>query len=116
MILPYASPPLKPISQVTLQVSKGNFACSLTFQVINTDQPALLSTEASKALKVLTPQVEFNTTPLPSPSCGQLQHFPLFLHNTKPCLAGGKITLQYNSRIFFFFGRDIDPFKTNLAQ
>ncbi|KAK2552421.1 hypothetical protein P5673_026506, partial [Acropora cervicornis] len=56
VILPYASPPLKPISQVTLQVSKGNFACSLTFQVINTDQPALLSTEASKALKVLTPQ------------------------------------------------------------
>lgn len=112
MILPYASPSLKLISQVTLQVNKGN----LTFQVIYTDQLALLSTEASKALKVLTLHVDFNTSPLPSPSCGQLQYFPPFLYNTKPYLAGGKITLKYNSRNFFFLGRDIDLFKTNLAQ
>lgn len=71
MILHYASPPIKPVGQVTLKASKGSSTCNLTFQVINTDQPALLSTEASKALGVLTLNADFirkcstSNTPLP---------------------------------------------------
>ena len=53
VIIPYASPPIKPIGQITLIASKGNTTCNLTFQVIDTDQPALLSAEDSKALGVL---------------------------------------------------------------
>ena len=59
VILPYASPPIKPISQVTLQASKGKSTSNLTLQVINNDQPALLSTEASIALGALTLHVDF---------------------------------------------------------
>ncbi|RMX55270.1 hypothetical protein pdam_00021349 [Pocillopora damicornis] len=55
VILPYASPPIKPISQVTLQASKGKSTSNLTLQVINNDQPALLSTEASIALGNILP-------------------------------------------------------------
>ena len=40
VIIPYASPPIKPIGQITLKASKGNTTCNLTFQVIGTDQPA----------------------------------------------------------------------------
>ena len=47
-LLPYASPPIKPIGQVTLTASKGSSTCDLTFQIINTAQPALLSIEASQ--------------------------------------------------------------------
>jgi len=71
VILPYASPPIKPVGQDTLKASKGSNTCILTFQVINTDQPALLSTEASKAVGVLTLNADFirkcstSTTPLP---------------------------------------------------
>ena len=54
VITPYASPPIKPICQIILKAGKGNTTCDVTFQVINTDQPALLSTEDSKALGVLT--------------------------------------------------------------
>ena len=70
VILPYASPPMKPIGQVTLTTMRGSSAFDLTFQVINTDQPALLSIEASKTLGVLTLNADFirkcstNTTPL----------------------------------------------------
>ena len=59
VILPYASPPSKPIGQITVEVSKGNTTCNITFQVIDTDQPALLSTEASKTLGVLTLNADF---------------------------------------------------------
>ena len=59
VIIPYASPPIKPIGQITIEASKGNTTCNLTFQVIDTDQPALLSTEASKALGVLTLNADF---------------------------------------------------------
>ena len=47
---PYDIPPTRLIGQLTLQASKGQFTSNLTLQVIYTDQPALLSTEASKAL------------------------------------------------------------------
>ena len=69
--LPYASPRIKPVGQVTLKASKGSSTCNLTFQVINTDQPALLSSEASKALGVLTLNADFirkcstSNSPLP---------------------------------------------------
>ena len=75
VILPYASPPIKPVGQVTLKASKGSNICNLTFQVIDTDQPALLSTEASKTLGVLTLNADFirkcftSNTPL-SPMTG----------------------------------------------
>lgn len=59
VILTYASTPIKPIGQVTLQASKGSSASNITFQVINTDQPALLTAEAGKALCVLTLHVDF---------------------------------------------------------
>ena len=59
VILPYASPPIKPISQVTLQASEGKSTSNLTLQVINNDQPALLSTEASIALGAPTLHVDF---------------------------------------------------------
>ena len=71
VILPYASPPIKPVGQVTPKASKGSTICNLTFQVIDTDQPALLSTEASKTLGVLTLNADFirkcstSNTPLP---------------------------------------------------
>ena len=79
VILPYASPPIKPIGQVTLTASKGSSACDLTFQVINTAQPALLSIEASKAFGVLTLNADFirkfstSATP-PSPMSGTIIH------------------------------------------
>ena len=47
LTLSYTSPPIKPIGQVTLEASKGHSAHNLTFQVITTDQPALLYIEAS---------------------------------------------------------------------
>ena len=59
VIIPYASPPIKPIGQITIEASKGNTTCTLTFQVIDTDQPTLLSTEASKTLGVLTLNADF---------------------------------------------------------
>ena len=68
VILLYASPPIKPVGQVTFKASKGSSTCNLTFQVIKTDQ---LSTEASKALGVLTLNADFirkcstSNTPLP---------------------------------------------------
>ena len=48
-----------PLDQLTLQASKGKFTSNLTFLVIFTDQPALLSTEASIALDVLTMHADF---------------------------------------------------------
>ena len=59
--IPYASPPIKPIGQTTIKACKDNTTCNLTctFQVIDTDQPALLSTEASKTLGVLTLNADF---------------------------------------------------------
>lgn len=71
VILPYASPPIKPVGKVTLKASKGSTTCNLNFQVINTDQPALLSTEASKTLGMHTLNADFirkcsaSNTPLP---------------------------------------------------
>ena len=59
VIIPYASPPIKPIGQTTIEACKDNTTCNLTFQVIDTDQPALLSTEASKTLGVLTLNADF---------------------------------------------------------
>ena len=59
VIIPYASPPIKPIGQTTIKACKDNTICNLTFQVIDTDQPALLSTEASKTLGVLTLNADF---------------------------------------------------------
>ena len=53
VILPYANPPIKPIGQATLTASNGSSTCYLTFQVIDMDQPALLSTEAGKHLAYL---------------------------------------------------------------
>ncbi|CAH3196771.1 unnamed protein product [Porites evermanni] len=44
VILPYASPPTKPIGHVTLTASKGRSTCDLTFHIINAEQPALLET------------------------------------------------------------------------
>ena len=73
VIIPYASPPIKPIGQITIEASKRNTTCTLTFQVIDTDQPALLSTEASKTLGLLTLNADFirkcaATDPLPHPT------------------------------------------------
>ena len=74
VIPPYDSPPTRPIGQLTLQASKGKFTSNLTFQVIYTDQPALLSTEASIALDVLTLHADFirkcsmSNPPLPPPT------------------------------------------------
>ena len=59
VIIPYSRPPIKPIGQITLNARKGNTTCDLTFQVIDTDLPALLSTEDSKALGVLTVNADF---------------------------------------------------------
>ena len=58
-IIPYAGPPIKPIGQTTIEACKDNTTCNPTFQVIDTDQPALLSTEASKTLGVLTLNADF---------------------------------------------------------
>ena len=57
--VPYASPPIKPVSQVTLTATKNNYTRTFTFQVVDTEQPALLSTEASKALGVLTLNADY---------------------------------------------------------
>ena len=54
VILPYASPPIKPIGHVTLTASKGRSTCDLTFHIINAEQPALLGIKASKTLGELT--------------------------------------------------------------
>ena len=59
MVLLYDSLPTRPIGQLALPASKGKFTNDLTFQVINTDQPALLSTEASKTLDALTLRADF---------------------------------------------------------
>ena len=59
VIIPYASPPIKPIGQTTIEACKDSTTCNLTFQVIDTDQPALLSTEASKTLGVPTLNPDF---------------------------------------------------------
>lgn len=59
VIIPYARLPIKPIGRITLNARKGNTTSDLTFQVIDTDQPALLSTEDSKALGVLTLNADF---------------------------------------------------------
>ena len=59
VIPPYDSPPTRSIGQLTPQASKGKFTSHLTFLVIFTDQPALLSTEASIALDVLTMHADF---------------------------------------------------------
>ena len=42
VIIPYASPPIKPIGQTTIEAYKDNTTCNLIFQVIDTDQPALV--------------------------------------------------------------------------
>lgn len=54
VILPYASPPIKPIGHVTLTASKGRSTYDLTFHIINAEQPALLGIKASKTLGELT--------------------------------------------------------------
>jgi len=59
VIIPYASPPIQPIEQTTIEACKNNTTCNLTFQVVDTDQPALLSTEASNTLGVLTLNADF---------------------------------------------------------
>ena len=59
VILPYASPPIKPIGHVTLTASKGRSTCDLTFHIINAEQPALLGIKASKTLGVLTFNADF---------------------------------------------------------
>ena len=59
VIIPYASPPIQTIGQTTIEACKNNTTCNLTFQIVDTDQPALLSTEASKTLGVLTLNADF---------------------------------------------------------
>lgn len=54
VILPYGSPPIKPIGHVTLTASKGRATYDLTFHIINAEQPALLGINASKTLGELT--------------------------------------------------------------
>lgn len=111
MILPYASPPIKPVGQLTLKASKGSTTCNLTFQVIDTDQPALLSTEASKPLGLLTLNADFirkcsanNTPPPPMTDPGTSQESaagpppasPSTLRRIWPKL--GTLTLDFVSR------------------
>ena len=72
VILPCASPPIKPICHVTLTASKGRSTCDLTFHIINAEQPALLGIKASKTLGVLTVNADFirncsTSTTQPSP-------------------------------------------------
>ena len=72
VILPYASPPIKPIGHVTLTASKGRSTCDLTFHIINAEHPALLGIKASKTLGVLTVNADFirkcsTSTTQPSP-------------------------------------------------
>ena len=57
--MPYTSPPVNPTDQMNLDVIRGTSKCNLTFQVVKTDQPALLSMEASKKLGVLTLYADF---------------------------------------------------------
>lgn len=59
VILLHASPPIKAIAQVTLSASRGAFRCDLTLQVLNTDPPALLSTDGSKTLRVVAINADF---------------------------------------------------------
>ena len=73
VIIPYASPPIQTIGQTTIEACKNNTTCNLTFQIVDTDQPALLSTEASKTLGVLTLNADFirkcaTATPLSHPA------------------------------------------------
>ena len=73
VIMPYASPPIQPIGQTTIEACKNNTTCNLTFQIVDTDQPALLSTEASKTLGVFTLNADFirkcaTATPLSHPA------------------------------------------------
>ena len=73
VIIPYASRPIQPIGQTTIEACKNNTTCNLTFQIVDTDQPALLSTEASKTLGVLTLDANFirkcdTATPLSHPA------------------------------------------------
>ena len=73
VIIPYASPPIQPIGQTTMEACKNNTTCNLTFQIVDTDQPALLSTEASKTVGVLTLNADFirkcaTATPLSHPA------------------------------------------------
>ena len=55
----YAGPPIYPVGQVTLEARRGNNVGILTFQVIDTTQPALLSVSASKNLGVLSLDADF---------------------------------------------------------
>ena len=54
VILLYASPPIKPVGQVTLQASKGSTSCNLTSQIIDIDQSALLSKEQCSPFQAVT--------------------------------------------------------------
>ena len=73
IIIPNASPPIQPIGQTTIEACKNNPTCNLTFQIVDTDQPALLRTEANKTLGVLTLNADFirkctTATPLSHPA------------------------------------------------
>ena len=81
--------------QATLSASRGAFRCDLTFQVVNTDQPALLSTDTSKTLKVIAINADFahkcstnNQQPTiisKTTAIQQLAHHPpLQTHSSKP--------------------------------
>ena len=59
LLQPYAGPPIYPVGQVTLEARRGNNVGILTFQVIDTTQPALLSVSASKNLGVLSLDADF---------------------------------------------------------
>ena len=59
VIMPYASPPINPIGKITLKATRGTASRNLTLQVVDTDQPALLSTEASKSLSALAMNADF---------------------------------------------------------
>lgn len=63
VIMPYTSPPIKTISQITFYISWETITRALTIQALDTDQPALLRMEGSKALGLLTLNEDFAWKP-----------------------------------------------------
>ena len=69
VIIPYASPPIQPIGQTTIETCKDNTTCNLTFQVTDTDQPALLQKPAKRLEYLPSTPITLENAPLPL-------HFP----------------------------------------
>ena len=59
VLQPYAGPSIHPIGQIKLKSTRSSYVETLTFQVINTSQPALLSVDASKKLGALSLDADF---------------------------------------------------------